>query len=58
MKNRNAPHECAPTIEELNNIKSALLTNKNRTPEEQKCFEAVSLQLENYNMYYKKLAEE
>lgn len=54
-KSKYVPHENSASIEELNNIKSVLLSNKNRNVLEQKKLEAVTHQIENYNMYQKSI---
>lgn len=41
------PHPNTPSIHILDEIKQTLMGNKNRTPEEQKQFEAVTIQMEN-----------
>jgi len=46
------PHECTPRLEQLDQIKMELLGEKNRTPEDQKKLEAVTKQIERYNMFY------
>lgn len=53
MKNINAPHECTPSPKVLEDIKQDLL-GRNRTAEEQKKLEAVTMQLERLQQYYAK----
>lgn len=51
------PHECTPTLKQLDQIKMELLGKKNRTPEDQKKLEAVTKQIERYNMFYSQFEE-